>query len=352
MFAVKLLKKHNEPNIWLISYFLLATLAVFLFISLITGAGYISVSESLDYLLGKPEAIADDKLTTVMDTLRMPRTFAAIIVGGCLGVAGTLMQSVTRNPLAEPGLLGVNAGAALGVVIGISFMAAETGYAYLVWAFIGALVGNGVILWVANHGSAVVTPVKLILAGIAVSATFQGITSFLLINSQATYDQYRYWVLGSLAGIDLSIIGQVLPFLMIGLFTSLVLTRPLASLMLGDDVAKSLGHRPKLTRFIVTITVTLLAGGSVALAGPISFLGLIAPFLARAITGPVLFQQLILSALLGALIVLIADISARLIVQPFEAPVGMILAIVGAPLLIGLTHSNRFSQLILSKSGN
>ncbi|WP_163833834.1 FecCD family ABC transporter permease [Spartinivicinus ruber] len=352
MFAVKLIKQHNEPNIWLISYLLIAVLAIFLLISLTTGAGYISVGQSLAYLLGQPDAIADNKLASVMETLRMPRTIAAIIIGGCLGVAGTLMQTVTRNPLAEPGLLGVNAGAALGVVIGISFLAAETGYAYLVWAILGALVGSGIILWVANHGSAVVTPVKLVLAGIAISATFHGITSFLLINSQATYDQYRYWVLGSLAGVDLKSISQVSPFLVIGLIASLILTRPLASLMLGDDVAKSLGHKPALTRFIVTITVTLLAGGSVALAGPISFLGLIAPFLARAITGPALFHQLILSALFGALVVLIADICARLIVQPFEASVGVILAIIGAPLLIGLTHSSRFSQLILSKTGS
>ncbi|MCX4029496.1 iron ABC transporter permease [Endozoicomonas sp. SM1973] len=351
MFAVKLLKRHNEPNICLICYSLLAVLAVFLFISLMTGAGYISVGESLNYLLGKPEAIANNKLTVVIETLRMPRSVAAIIVGGCLGIAGALMQSVTRNPIAEPGLLGVNAGAALGVVVGISFAAAETGQAYLAWAFMGALIGNGVILWVANQG-AVVTPIKLILAGIAISATFQGVTSFLLINNQATYDQYRYWVLGSLAGINLTIISQILPFLVIGIVLSLVLSRPLACLMLGDDVAKSLGHKPGLIRFIVTITVTLLAGGSVALAGPVSFLGLIAPFLARAMTGPVLFHQLILSALLGALIVLVADISARLIVQPFEAPVGVILAIVGAPLLIGLTHSNHFNQLLLSKAGN
>lgn len=322
-----------------------------LLVSLTTGAGYISVGQSLAYLLGKSEALNDSQLAAVINTLRMPRTMAAIIAGCCLGIAGTLMQTVTRNPLAEPGLLGVNSGAALGVIIGISYAAAETGYAYLLWAFAGALVGNALILWVANYGAVLVTPVKLVLAGIAISATFHGVTSFLLISHQATYDQYRFWILGSLSGMNTASVLLVLPVMVTGLLLSLAFTRPLASLQLGDDAAKALGHQPGLTRFIVTITVTVLAGGSVALAGPISFLGLIAPFFARAITGPVIFHQLILSALFGALVMLMADIGARLIIQPFETPVVVVLAIIGAPLLIGLVHGNRFNHLLSSREG-
>ncbi|WP_263078091.1 iron ABC transporter permease [Endozoicomonas sp. Mp262] len=320
---------------------LLVVLALLGLASLVTGAGYTSVADSFAWLARQPEALADANLETIMTSLRLPRTLAGLMVGGALGLAGALMQNITRNPLAEPGLLGVNAGAALGVVIGITWAGAESGQAYLIWAFLGALVGNGLILMIANKGDVGGSPVKLVLAGIAIGATCHGLTSFILLSNEVSYDQYRFWILGSLSGISTSMAVQLLPALIIGCGICAFLARPLSALMLGDDFAKALGHRPGLIRFAVTVTVTLFAGTAVALAGPIGFLGLLAPFIARSLAGASIGWQLVLSALLGALILLGADVLSRMVIRPYETPVSVMLALIGAPLLIWIVRSNR-----------
>ena len=279
----------------------------------------------------------------VMD-LRFPRSIVAMIAGLSLGVAGCLLQSATRNPLAETGLLGVNSGAALCVVIGITVLSAETAPAMLLFAFFGALAASALIMIIAGNATQL-SPLRLVLAGVALTATFQGATSYILMSQSATYDRYRMWVLGSLSGVTLSQVLWVLPTIVAGLAIAAILVRPLGALTLGDDVASALGHNPKITRIGAAASVTLLTGATVSVCGPIAFLGLLAPYLARAISGPKLGGQLLLSALAGAAIMAAADIAARVVLAPYEAPVSVLLAIIGGPMLIIIVRYGRVLTL-------
>ncbi|NUP00033.1 MAG: iron ABC transporter permease [Nonomuraea sp.] len=300
--------------------------------SMLTGAGRVAPGQVVGYLLGGE---ADGHLRMVVDTLRLPRTLAALVVGAALGVSGMLLQSVTRNPLAETGLLGVNAGAALGVVAGIVTAGAQTGGAYLVWALGGALLATGVVLVVGAR----LSPLKLVLAGAALSATLTGITTAVLVADPVTFDQYRYWILGSLAGIPMERVASIAPAVVAGLVMAAVAVRPLAALALGDDLSVALGHRPGRTRLWVTVAVTLLSAAAVALAGPIGFLGLLAGYFSRTLLGGRVGPRIVLSGLAGAVVLLGADVLARLIMRPYEAPVALLVAVLGAPVLIVVARS-------------
>lgn len=330
--------------LWPVALFT-ATLTLAL-LSILIGSGPVGPSQALAYLLGRPEAVENSYVQMVITTLRLPRTLAALIVGAALGTAGALMQAVTRNPLAETGLLGVNAGAALGVVLGLTYMAQTgSGYAYLAWAFGGALAASLAVLAVAAAGKVGASPLRLVLAGAALGATFRGLTSYILVTNAAVYDEYRFWMLGTVAGASLERALEMVPAVACGLVLAALVTKPLSALFLGDDVARALGHRPGLIRVVVSLAVTLLTAAAVAMAGPISFLGLIAPHLARALVGPRLGQQIALSMVAGAGILLAADILSRVIIRPHEAPVSVLLAYIGAPLLILIARSNRLLTL-------
>lgn len=302
-----------------------------MFASMAIGAGTPGVGDLFTMLSGRTEAGSEAAM--VMLDLRLPRTLAAVLVGGALGAAGMLMQSVTRNRLAEPGLLGVNSGAALGVVAGIAWTGAAAGPVYLAWAVLGALAGNACVLAVAHAGHRRAGPLRLILAGIALGATFHGASSAILLSEPAGFDQYRFWVLGSLAGASAQMIAWAAAPIVLGLAAALMLARPLSALLLGDDSARALGHNPALLRVSVALAATVLTGCAVALAGPIAFLGLLAPHLARAFKGDVA-----MSAALGAALLLLADLGARLVAQPFETPVSVLTALFGAPLLVWLAR--------------
>ncbi|WP_081905418.1 FecCD family ABC transporter permease [Janthinobacterium agaricidamnosum] len=319
---------------------LLLSLPALALASLLAGAGDLEPARALAFVLGDAGARADGQVRMVLLSLRLPRMAAALLVGAALGLAGMLMQTVTRNPLAEPGLLGVNAGAALGVVVGIAWAGAENGPAYLLWAGLGALLGNACVLAVAQTGRHAAAPLRLVLAGVALGATFIGISSAILLSQPAGYDQYRFWVLGSLAGITPDMVLWTAPVVLAGGACALLLVRPLSALLLGDDMARSLGHRPLPVRLGVAASVTLLTGSAVALAGPIGFLGLLAPYLARFLVRQAgLAPQLLAAAWLGAALLLAADLAARLAVQPFETPISVMTALAGAPLLIWLARS-------------
>ncbi|MEU1726968.1 iron chelate uptake ABC transporter family permease subunit [Nonomuraea sp. NPDC005692] len=300
--------------------------------SMLTGAGRVAPGQVLDYLLGGG---GDGHLRMVVDTLRLPRTLAALVVGAALGVSGMLLQSVTRNPLAETGLLGVNAGAALGVVTGIVTAGAQTGGAYLGWALGGALLATGVVLAIGAR----LSPLKLVLAGAALSATLTGITTAVLVADPVTFDQYRYWILGSLAGIPMDRVLAIAPAVAAGLVMAAVAARPLAALALGDDLAVALGHRPGRTRLWVTVAVTLLSAAAVAVAGPIGFLGLLAGYLSRTLLGGRVGPRIVLSGLAGAVVLLGADVLARVVMRPYEAPVALLVAVLGAPVLVVVARS-------------
>ncbi|MFI6938381.1 Fe(3+)-hydroxamate ABC transporter permease FhuB [Streptomyces sp. NPDC050418] len=309
--------------------------------SLCIGAGEVGAAGVLDYLGGSDSA----RLHLVVGELRLPRTATALLVGAALGVAGCLLQAVTRNPLAETGLLGVNAGASLGVVAGIAFLGVETGFGHLVWAFAGAVLASGLVLLIASSSGGS-SPLRLVLAGAALGATFGGLTSLIVVNSAQAYDGFRQWVLGSLAGIEgFGELGTLAPVLAIGFVVALCVVRPLSALALGDDLARGLGHRPGVVRVVVALSVTLLTASAVALVGPISFLGLLAGFVARALAGPRLFLQIVLAGLIGAGVLTGADVLARVVSKPYEAPVAVIVALIGAPVLIGIVRSQRLGAL-------
>ncbi|RZD85878.1 Fe(3+)-hydroxamate ABC transporter permease FhuB [Streptomyces albidoflavus] len=313
--------------------------------SLSVGAGEVGPGGALDYLLNRDGARADSRLALVVGDLRLPRTLTAVLVGAALGVAGCLLQAVTRNPLAETGLLGVNAGASLGVVAGIALLGFDSGYAYLVCAFTGAVVASGLVLLIAGRTGGG-SPMRLMLAGSALGATFGGLTSVIVVNSAETYDRFRFWVLGSLAGVEgYDEVGRLLPVVAVGFLVAALVVRPLSALALGDDLARSLGHRPQLVRLTVAGSVTLLTAAAVALAGPISFLGLLAGFLARAVAGTRLPARLALAGLVGAAVLTLSDIAARVVSRPYEAPVSVIVALLGAPVLIGIVRSRHLASM-------
>ncbi|MCA6094212.1 Fe(3+)-hydroxamate ABC transporter permease FhuB [Streptomyces sp. SCA3-4] len=324
---------------------LLAAVLVLAALSLSVGAGEVGPGDVLDYLLGRNGARDDSRLSLVVGDLRIPRTLTALLVGAALGTSGSLLQAVTRNPLAETGLLGVNAGASLGVVTGIAFLGVSSGFGHLLGAFGGAVVASALVLLIAGRRGGG-SPMRLVLAGSALGATFGGITSVIVVNSAETYDRFRSWVLGSLAGVEgYDKLTGLLPVLATGFVVALLVARPLSALALGDDLARGLGHRPATIRTVVAVAVTLLTASSVALVGPVSFLGLLAGFLARAVAGPRLTAQIALAGLIGAGVLTGADVLARVVSRPFEAPVSVIIALIGAPVLIGIVRSRRLGAM-------
>ncbi|MFI9235095.1 Fe(3+)-hydroxamate ABC transporter permease FhuB [Streptomyces sp. NPDC053079] len=336
---------HGRRTLVVASASLLLAVLVLAALSLSVGAGEVGPGDVLDYLLGRDGARDNSRLSLVVGDLRLPRTLTALLVGAALGTSGSLLQAVTRNPLAETGLLGVNAGASLGVVVGIAFLGVQSGMGHLLWAFGGAIVASGLVLLIAGRRGGG-SPMRLVLAGSALGATFGGVTSVIIVNSAETYDRFRFWVLGSLAGVEgYDKLTGLLPVLAVGFVVALLIARPLSALALGDDLARGLGHRPSTIRVVVAVAVTLLTASSVALVGPISFLGLLAGFLARAVTGPRLTAQIALAGLIGAGVLTGADVLARVVSRPFEAPVSVIIALIGAPVLIGIVRSRRMGAM-------
>jgi iron complex transport system permease protein len=269
-----------------------------------------------------------------------------LLAGAALGLAGALMQGHTRNPLADPGLLGVNAGAAFLVVVGIYVFGISSLSGYVWFAFAGAL-GASVAVFalgaVGPRGGA--TPVTLAVAGAAVSALLYGLTSAVILTDVRTLDAYRFWNVGSLAGREPAIAGQVAPFLLAGALIALATAPALNALSLGDDVARSLGHSVRRTRGLGVAAITLLAGSATAACGPIAFLGLIVPHVVRSFTGPDHRWLLPASALSGAVLLLTADVVGRVVARPGELQVGIVLALLGAPFFIALVRRRKLAQL-------
>jgi iron complex transport system permease protein len=308
--------------------------------SLVFGAGDVSVSRSLLALAGA----ADEQAQFVVYELRWARTELALLVGAALGAAGLLLQSVTRNPLAEPGLMGVSAGASFAVVLAIALGASAASLNLLV-AVGGALVGCVLVLLVTQMRGVSEDPVRLVLAGAAFSGLLMALSNMLLLQDQRTADEMRFWVIGALAGRPLDTFGWSLPGLIAGLLLALPLIPALAALSLGERVASGLGHHPQMTRLITLLSVALLVGTATAAAGPIGFVGLVVPFIARRLVGTDIRRTFALAILIGPCIVLFADVVSRLAVRPYELPVGVITAFVGAPILIAVVRSHRLPTL-------
>ncbi|MEM8807320.1 MAG: iron ABC transporter permease [Cyanobacteria bacterium P01_G01_bin.38] len=275
----------------------------------------------------------------IIRTVRVPRSITALLVGAAVAVAGAIMQGLTRNPLADPGILGINAGAALAVVMAVFLLNAASLSVYAGFALLGAAVAAVTVYGLGSLGQGGLTPLNLTIAGAALTALVSSLTTGILILSQRTLEEIRFWLAGSVAGRDIDLVMQVLPYLAVGLALGLAMGKQLTTLSLGESVAQGLGQKTLWVKGAAALSVVLLAGGSVAIAGPIGFVGLIVPHVVRVWTGADYRWILPYSALVGAILLLLADIGARLIIQPQELPVGIVMPLLGAPFFIYLTRS-------------
>lgn len=321
---------------------LVAALALAVALSLAVGARGTSPLTALTALLD-PAALGGPTApdVVVVRELRVPRTVIGLLVGAALGVAGVVMQGVTRNPVADPGLLGVNAGAAFAVVVGLSALGVTSVLGLAGLALLGALAAAGLIASVAASARAGSSPALLVVAGAAVTAGLTSLTTLVLLSDPAALDRYRFWTVGSLTGRDLGDALGLAPVLVVGALVALVLARALDALALGDDVARGLGFRLPRTRGAAMVAIVLLCGTATAMAGPLVFVGLVGAHGARALVGGAHARLLPVAAMLGAALVLLADVLGRVVTPPGELEAGIVVAAVGAPLLVGLVRSRR-----------
>jgi iron complex transport system permease protein len=308
---------------------LLAMIAV----SLSVGARPIPLGGVWDALVHYDPASTDD---IVVVTQRIPRTVIGVVAGAALALAGVLMQGLTRNPLADPGLLGVNAGASVAVLIAISVLGVTNPNGFVWFAFVGAAVAAVVVALIGGRGPEGASPAKLALTGAAVTAGLTAVTTFVLVTSSLTYDVYRYWQAGGLTSRGLDAVAAVALPLAAGAVIALVCGRGLDLLALGDESATALGHNVTRTRLLGIVAAVLLCGGATAIAGPIVFVGLVVPHLLRPLVGTDHRWLLLVGAPTGSALLVCADVVGRLIAPPGEVQAGLVIAFVGAPVLIWL----------------
>ncbi|MER6156420.1 iron chelate uptake ABC transporter family permease subunit [Streptomyces sp. NPDC001868] len=292
----------------------------------------------------------NSRIDSVIWSVRVPRTALGLATGAALGLSGALMQALTRNPLADPGILGVSAGAAFAVVLSVGVLGISSVYGYIWFAFGGAFVASVLVYLLGGLGRSGSTPVKLALAGVAVTSLLFSLTSAIALTDPDALNRYRFWSAGSLANQDDGVLLRVLPFLAVGAILALACAPALNSLALGDDVAKSLGLKLGLVRVQGVIAVTLLTGGAVAVIGPVVFVGLVVPHIARVLAqlaglGPDHRWLLPLSAVLAPCLLLTADIAGRLIARPTEIQAGILVAFIGGPFFIALVRRRRLAEL-------
>ncbi|MEU1875539.1 iron chelate uptake ABC transporter family permease subunit [Streptomyces sp. NPDC019793] len=274
---------------------------------------------------------------------RLSRTVLGLLAGAALGLAGAVLQALTRNPLADPGLLGINAGASAAVVTGITFFGVTSLTGYVWFAFAGAA-GVGALVWFLG-GSRGATPVRLVLAGTAISAALFGYLQAVMIMDDAALGRMRFWTVGSLASATNGTIKEVLPFFVVGTVLALALARPLNAMEMGDDTAKALGANLNRTRALSMLAATVLCGAATAACGPIVFVGLMIPHIVRSFTGPDMRWILPYAAILSPVLLLGADVLGRIVARPSELQVGIVTAVLGGPVFIFLVRRRRTAQL-------
>ncbi|VXB98294.1 FecCD family ABC transporter permease [Nocardioides sp. AX2bis] len=311
--------------------------AVLLAVLLVVAVGSVLVGSRAVSPLALLEAGPD---RVVLES-RAVRTVLGVLVGMALGLAGAAMQGLTRNPLADPGILGVNAGAALAIVLGIVYLGVGGLQAYMLLAFLGAAVASVLVHAIAGLGRDGATPATLTVAGAAFAAAASSWTVAVQMVDQTTLDVMRRWQVGSLGGRDWDTVGTVAPVLLAGIALALLLSRTLNSLALGDDLARGLGRHTGRDRVLVGVAIVLLAGTATAVAGPIAFVGLVVPHLVRVVTGSDHRLLLPLSAGYGAVLVLLADTVGRVVLPPGEVQVGIMTAVVGVPVFLLLVRRGR-----------
>ncbi|MCX5080806.1 FecCD family ABC transporter permease [Streptomyces sp. NPDC056121] len=313
-------------------------LLLLLVVSIAIGAKPLSVDQVWHGLFDDTGTFSD-----VVVGERLARTLLGLLAGVALGLSGAVLQALTRNPLADPGLLGINMGASAAVVTAVSFFGVTSLTGYVWFAFLGAA-AVGVLVYVLG-GTRSATPVRLALAGTAISAALYGYLQAVMIMDNAALGKMRFWTVGSLVSADMSTIRQVLPFIAVGSVLALGLARPLNAMAMGDDTARALGANLNRTRALSMAAATLLCGAATAACGPIVFVGLMVPHVVRSFTGPDLRWILPFSAVLSPVLLLGADVLGRLVARPAEVQVGIVTAIIGGPVFIYLVRRRKVTQL-------
>ncbi|MFE5914022.1 FecCD family ABC transporter permease [Streptomyces wedmorensis] len=315
--------RHVMAAVLCLALFALALLASVMFGSKATSAG-----DVLRVLTGG----GDEYTRTVIES-RYPRTALGVLAGLCLAVAGTLMQGITRNPLAEPGLLGINAGASASIVAATAFLGASGQRETIWWALVGAL-ATGVVVHLIGTAGGGSSPVRLVLAGAVLSAVLAAFIQAVALSKPQVFDTYRYWVVGALGGRGFDAVWAVLPFAGAGFVLAALLAPGLNAMAMGDDKAASLGISPARVKGAGLLAATLLAGAATAAVGPIAFVGLAVPHLVRALVGADFRLQILFASLAGPTLLLFADVIGRVLLRPQELMVGVVTAFVGAPALL------------------
>ena len=323
---------------WLVAGVIL--LVIFFAASLAFGVRDVSLDEILAGLGGGASGVGEAAVT-----LRMPRTVLAMLVGAALALSGCAMQAVTRNPLADPAILGVTPGASLAVVVGIAFFGLSSPYSYIGVATLGAAVASVFVYAVGSMGRGGATPLKLALAGAASAAAFTSLVSAILLPRVDILETFRFWQIGGVGGASWDRILVVAPFLGLGALICVLSARGMNSLALGDDMAAGLGVRVGQTRLFAAAGAVILAGAATAIAGPIGFVGLVVPHLCRLIVGTDHRWLIPFSALAGAALLTLADIIGRVIARPEEIEVGIVTAFIGAPVFIWLVRRQKVREL-------
>lgn len=312
-------------------------------LSLAVGSRQIGLGTVVEVLRHPGGALAATTDGSVVLTQRLPRTALGLAVGAALGVAGALVQAVTRNPLADPGILGVTAGASFAAAVAVGVLGA-TATGGGVWAaLLGALLAAVVVQLIGASGRGKGSPVQLLLAGLALGAVLAGLTSALRLSDPETFSALTVWESGVLADRGWAGLAAVAPFLLAGLVVALVLTPALNAIALGDDLAAALGARVWLVRASAVLAVTLLAGGATAAAGPIAFVGLMVPHAVRWLVGPDQRWVVATCAFAAPVLLLLADVLGRVVLRPGELPAGVVTAALGAPVLVALVRRSRVS---------
>ncbi|MBF4133041.1 MULTISPECIES: iron ABC transporter permease [Streptomyces] len=288
---------------------------------------------------------ADGTLGEAAAAKRIPRTLLAVVIGAALALSGAVMQGVTRNPLADPGILGVNMGASLAVVTGVAFFGLTSPASYIWVAIVGAAASALFVYTVGTLGRGGATPLKLALAGAATSAAFASLVSAVVLPRNDIAGSFRLWQIGGVGGASYERIGQVLPFLAAGFLLCLLSARALNSLALGDELAAGLGERVALVRAVAALGAVLLCGAATAVAGPIAFVGLVVPHTCRLLVGVDHRWLLPLSVLLGAVLLTAADVVGRVVARPSEIDVGIVTALIGAPFFLYIVRRQKVRAL-------
>ena len=284
-----------------------------------------------------------DEISQLVQLSRIPRTALVLLAGAALGVAGALMQAVTRNPMTDPGILGVNSGASLAVVTGLAFFGMSDISQYMWWSFAGAMVTSVLVFAIGTTGPARGNPIRMTLAGVALGAVLSGFSSAVLFTHSEVLERMRGWSAGTTASQPLEATLQIAPFILLGLVIAALSTRALDVLSLGDAAAVAMGAHPQRIRAVVLVAIALLAGGATAAAGPIGFIGLLAPHLARMVVGPHQGWIMVCSVLIAPTVLGLADSLGRVLTAG-EVPVGVVTAFIGAPVLIGMVRRFRVSE--------